>query len=82
MIDEASLNLECSLVQTIEGPTNYFFIGEIKSAYASRHCLENGRINPLLAGYPILTMPDNSYWSLGEQIGQAWSIGRHLMEKC
>lgn len=35
MIEEASLNLECSLVQTIEGPSNYFFIGEIKGAYAS-----------------------------------------------
>jgi len=81
MIDEASLNLECSLEQTIYGPSNYFFIGEIKSAYASRNCLENGRINPLAAGYPILTMPDNSYWSLGERIGQAWSIGRQLIEK-
>jgi flavin reductase (DIM6/NTAB) family NADH-FMN oxidoreductase RutF len=23
-----------------------------------------------------LTMPDNRYWSVGEQIGQAWSAGR------
>ena len=76
MIDEASLNLECSLVQKVEGPSNYFFIGEIKAAYASQNCLEEGRINPLKADYLLLTMPDNTYWSLGEKIGQAWSIGK------
>ena len=81
MIDEASLNLECSLVKTIEGPSNYFFVGEIKGAYASQGCLENGRINPVKADYLLLTMPDNTYWSLGESVGQAWSIGKHLMKR-
>ncbi len=81
MIDEASLNLECSLVQTIEGPSNYFFVGEIKGAYASQKCLENGRVNPLKADYLLLTMPDNSYWSLGESVGQAWGIGKQLRTK-
>lgn len=81
MIDEASMNLECSLVQTVEGPSNFFFIGEIKGAYASEQCLENGRINPSKAGYLLLTMPDNTYWRLGENVGRAWSIGKQLMEK-
>lgn len=78
MIDEASLNLECSLVQKIEGPSNYFFIGEIKTAYASQKCLEDGRVDPLKADYLLLTMPDNTYWTLGENVGQAWSIGKKL----
>jgi flavin reductase (DIM6/NTAB) family NADH-FMN oxidoreductase RutF len=61
MIEEASLNLECSLVQT------------------SPECHENGRINPKKADYLLLTMPDNTYWTLGESIGQAWQIGRQLV---
>jgi len=81
MIDEASLNLECSLVQTIEGPSNVFFVGEIKGAYASRQCLENGRLSPLKADFLLLTMPDNTYWSLGESVGQAWHIGKQLITK-
>ena len=81
MIDEASLNLECSLVQTIEGPTNYFFVGEIKGAYASQKCLENDKINPIKADYLLLTIPDKLYWSLGESVGQAWSIGKQLIKK-
>jgi flavin reductase (DIM6/NTAB) family NADH-FMN oxidoreductase RutF len=79
MIEEASLNLECSLVQTIDGASNYFFIGEIKGAYTSPECHENGRINPKKADYLLLTMPDNTYWTLGESIGQAWQIGRQLV---
>ncbi|MRR14273.1 flavin reductase family protein, partial [archaeon] len=78
MIDEASLNLECSLVQTVEGPTNYFFIGEIKGAYASSQCLENGRIDPRKAGFLVLTMPDNTYWTIGEPAGQACYDGKQL----
>ncbi len=81
MIDEASLNLECSLVQTVEGPTNYFFIGEIKGAYASSQCLENERIDPRQAGFLLLTMPDNTYWTLGEPAGQAWHDGKQLIQK-
>jgi flavin reductase (DIM6/NTAB) family NADH-FMN oxidoreductase RutF len=81
MIDEASLNLECSLVHTIEGPSNFFFIGEIKGAYASLKCLEDGNINPAKADFLLLTMPDNTYWSLGESVGQAWSIGKELIKK-
>ena len=81
MINEASLNLECSLVQTIEGPSNFFFIGEIKGAYASSPCLENGKLNPGKSDFLVLTMPDNTYWSLGEAVGQAWHIGKQLMKK-
>jgi hypothetical protein len=25
-----------------------------------------------------LTMPDNGYWSVGERVGKAWSIGKGL----
>ena len=81
MIEEASLNLECELVQTITGPSNFFFIGEIKGAYASGPCLENGRLNPAKAGFLLLTMPDNTYWSLGESAGRAWNIGKQLKAK-
>lgn len=81
MIEEASLNLECSLMQTVEGPSNFFFIGEIKGAYASPECLENGRMSPKKADYILLTMPDNTYWSLGESLGKAWHIGKQLMTK-
>ena len=78
MIEEAPLNLECALVQTIEAPTNFFFIGEIKGAYAEAQCVQKGNVDPVKAEYFFLTMPDNTYWSLGEPVGKAWSIGKEL----
>jgi len=81
LIAEASLNLACTLVETVSGPSNFFFIGEIKEAYAAEPCLEGGRISPTKADYLILTMPDNTYWSLGEEAGRAWEASRELMKK-
>lgn len=81
MIEDASLNLECALVQTVECATNYFFIGEIKGAYARSECVENGRIDPKKADYLMLTIPDNTYWALGDAVGNAWNIGKNLMKE-
>jgi len=78
MIEEASLNLECALVQTVECRTNYFFIGEIKGAYARSECVENGIMDPKKADYLMVTIPDNTYWALGEVVGRAWQDGNKM----
>ena len=78
MIEECPLCLECALVETLEGETNYFFIGEIKGAYAEDSCVQDGKIDPGKTGWLILTMPDNAYRSLGQKIGDAWSIGKNF----
>jgi hypothetical protein len=51
-------------------------VGEILGAYADERCLKDGKpdiekMNPLL-----LTMPDNSYWTVGEYAGKAWGAGK------
>ncbi|MFW9903798.1 MAG: flavin reductase family protein [Candidatus Thorarchaeota archaeon] len=78
MINECPVNIECKLLQTIELPTHYFFIGEIvnvysREKYVTENKLDAKKINPL-----ILSMPQNKYWSLGDQLGEAWKIGREL----
>ncbi|HMK46794.1 MAG TPA: flavin reductase family protein [Methanocella sp.] len=80
MIEDCPLCIECKLVQTIDLPTHYIFVGEIVASYAEELSLSNGRpdmkkINPLL-----LTMPDNTYWALGAQAGRAWNDGKKLMK--
>ncbi len=76
MIEECPLCMECLLTQTVEGESNYFFIGEIKGVYADEACLEDGNVAPGKTDYFILTMPDNAYRSLGEKLGEAWKIGK------
>ncbi len=78
MIKSCPITLECQLTETIDLPTNYLFIGEIKGAYGDESCFTGGKpdvteIKPLL-----LTMPDNSYWQVGEFLGRACKIGRSL----
>jgi flavin reductase (DIM6/NTAB) family NADH-FMN oxidoreductase RutF len=78
MITECPLNMECKLVDTVDLPSNYLFIGDVVTAYCGQQFMTDGqpdikKIDPL-----VLSMPDNSYWAVGEHIGQAWSVGKGL----
>ncbi|MDK2974924.1 MAG: hypothetical protein PWP08_1295 [Methanofollis sp.] len=78
MIRACPLAMECRLVRAVDLPTDYLFIGEIVGAYADADCLVDGkpdmeRVNPL-----TLTMPDNTYRTIGVSVGKAWEIGTHL----
>ena len=70
--------IEVVLDQAVDLATHTFFIGEIKTVWADEAIAADGRIavekwNPLL-----LTMPDNRYWTLGNQVADAWSVGKAL----
>jgi flavin reductase (DIM6/NTAB) family NADH-FMN oxidoreductase RutF len=81
LIEECPLGLECRLYQVVELPANDLFIGEIVAAYANEDCLTDGRPDILKINPLVLTMPDNSYWTVGERAGQAWQAGKKLKEK-
>ncbi len=81
LIEACPLCLECRLVQTVDLPTNDWFIGEIVSAWIEDACLTDGKpdirkMNPLL-----LTMPDNRYWTVGSEAGTAWGAGADLLKR-
>jgi flavin reductase (DIM6/NTAB) family NADH-FMN oxidoreductase RutF len=80
LIEECPLGLECRLYQVVELPANDLFIGEIVAAYADEDCLTDGRPDILKINPLVLTMPDNNYWTVGEQAGQAWQAGKKLKE--
>ena len=81
MIAECPLTMACKLVETVDLPTNYLFIGEIVGAYSEERFLSDGipdieKMNPFM-----LTMPDNRFWSLGECVGRAWRDGKAIRER-
>ncbi len=78
MIKECALNLECRLVETLEFPTNYFFVGEIVAAYSEEQYITQGKPDIKKMEPLLLTMPDNSYWTVGDYAGAAWKIGKNL----
>jgi flavin reductase (DIM6/NTAB) family NADH-FMN oxidoreductase RutF len=78
LIDDCPLCMECKVADVLALATNTVFVGEILGAYANAECCTDGqpdirKINPF-----TLTMPDNQYWSVGDNIGKAWGIGMNL----
>ena len=81
MIADCPITIECNVSQPVDLPTHTFFIAEIVNIYTEERFmtdkqLDMKKINPFL-----LTMPDNTYWSLGERIGKAWNAGKKLMQQ-
>jgi flavin reductase (DIM6/NTAB) family NADH-FMN oxidoreductase RutF len=78
MIKECPLNIECKLVDVISLPSHYLFIGKVEAVFADKQCLTGGKPDLEKIKPFVLTMPDNNYWAIGQQIGKAWSIGREF----
>ena len=76
MIRSCPLTMECKLINTVDLPRHEFFIGEIVGVYTEEKYLTDGKPDIRKMKPFTLTMPDNGYWSIGEQVGKAWSIGK------
>ena len=81
MVRQCPVTLECRLTQTVELPKDLFFIGEVANVYASESVLTDGKVDAVKLRPFVLTMPGNTYWALGEQVGEAWSAGKALLHK-
>jgi flavin reductase (DIM6/NTAB) family NADH-FMN oxidoreductase RutF len=76
LIEECPLSLECKLAEKIDLPTHTLFVGEIIGAYADKKYIDKNNFNYEKAGAYLLTMMDNTYWSFGKKIGDAWKDGK------
>ena len=78
MIQQFPLCMGCKLVDEVDLPTNTLFIGEIIGAYTEERFLTDGKPDSCKMIPFTLTMPDNNYWEMGNNVGKAWSIGKNL----
>ena len=78
MIKECPLSLECRLDDLYEMPTSTLFIGEIVSTSTQKKSLTYDKPDIRNINPAVLTMPDNNYWSIGENIAKAWNIGKNF----
>lgn len=81
LIEECPVCMSCSVCDAVKLPSNTLYIGEPKEVfteekYMTDNQLDIKKINPF-----TLTMPDNRYWSVGENLGTAWNIGKNLKKK-
>lgn len=76
MIKGCPINMECTLIQTVDFPNYDVFIGEIVETYCDEQYMTDGIVD-LSKVQPILfVMNDKSYWRIGERIAKAWNIGK------
>jgi flavin reductase (DIM6/NTAB) family NADH-FMN oxidoreductase RutF len=77
MIAECPVSLECRVWQTVDLGSHDLFIGQIVGSWSEERFLdERGRPDITKVRPFTLTMPDNRYWAIGEQVGDAWAIGK------
>jgi len=81
MIKDCPLCMECKLVETVESSLNEIFIGEIIGTYTEERFLSDGKLDFKKMRPFILSQPDTSYWTLGEPVAKAWSIGKSYKAK-
>lgn len=78
MINECPLNMECRVQSSMDCQFDMVFIAQVTAVYCKEEFMTEGhpdmsKIQPI-----IFSMYDNKYWSLGEVIGNAWSIGKNF----
>jgi flavin reductase (DIM6/NTAB) family NADH-FMN oxidoreductase RutF len=78
MIAECPLAAEARLVQTVTIGDHEIFIGEIEEIYTEERFLTNGALDVKKIDPLLLTMPSSEYWTIGERIAAAWSIGKEF----
>ena len=77
MIAECPLSLECHVVQVVDLGSHELFIADIVATWTEERYLDGKGKPDITKVRPFtLTMPDNRYWAVGEQVGDAWSIGK------
>jgi flavin reductase (DIM6/NTAB) family NADH-FMN oxidoreductase RutF len=81
LIEACPINIECKVAETVELPTNTFFIGEVLNIYSKEEFLTEGKADVKKVRPFLLTMPDNRFWSVGDNVGKAWKDGATYREK-
>lgn len=78
MISRCPVTMECRVVQTVDLPTNSLFIGLVAAGYCDEACLTKGKPDIHKIDPVVLTMPDCSYWSVGDKVAGAWNVGMSI----
>ena len=79
-IEEFQINLECKVIHIAELGLHTQFVGQILNIKAERKLLEEGQPPMIEQIMPLIYSPDNrNYYTIGEKIGCAFSIGKKFI---
>jgi len=81
LIKECPVCMSCSLYNAIKLPFDVLYIGEPREVFTEERYMTDNQLDIKKINPFTLSMPDNHYWSVGENLGKAWGIGKALKTK-
>ena len=76
MIEDCPINMECTLIKTVDFPTHDIFIGNVTATYCDEAVLTEGTVDFSKVQPILFVMNDKSYWKLGDKFAKAWDVGK------
>lgn len=81
VVEEFPLTLECKVVEVGESVSGFRVVGQIVGVLADESVLDDeGRVDPTCLNAFVFDTFRSGYYTIGEQVGQAWHTGRELMK--
>ena len=81
-IEEFPINLECKIVHIADLGLHTQFVGEVANIKADSAIIDDESIPMIEQIMPLIFAPNSRrYYTVGEQVGKAFSIGKPLMKK-
>jgi flavin reductase (DIM6/NTAB) family NADH-FMN oxidoreductase RutF len=78
MIRECPVTAECTLKELIDMSTHYLLLGEVKHLYSEEQYMTGGVLDQKKLSLLVFTNPARQYWTLGDVVADAYSIGKEL----
>ncbi|NHJ12331.1 MAG: flavin reductase family protein [Candidatus Thorarchaeota archaeon] len=80
MIRKCPLCVELTLHDIVDMAGRAFILGEVQNVYTEDKYLTDGVLDQKKANFLVFTSPANQYWTLADEVGKAFSIGKKLKQ--
>lgn len=81
MIDEASLCMECEVIDIYDRPNFDVFIVKVVNTYCESDIVTDGRIDYLRVNPLFYDMTSLHYWKFGERMMRAYTVGKNYLHQ-
>ncbi|TET48661.1 MAG: flavin reductase family protein, partial [Dehalococcoidia bacterium] len=82
MIEQCPINIECSVLHSLELGSHTLYVGRIEEVHVSSDCLTDGRIDlDKVKPLAYLEDPSRQYHGIGKLHGKGFSIGLEIKGK-
>ena len=80
MIRECPVTAECIVHDIIDMGSHYLVLGEVKHLYSEERYMTDGVLDQKKLRPLLFTNPARQYWSLGDVVADAYSVGKQMEE--